>query len=91
MRLSALILYFYTVVPSEIKGNNFLSCSLLGKEKAAQLQTIKMKQNEIKVNSDIRAHHLILLWLCLLIHNYLKIKHELNCSNQLLVLKHIYE
>lgn len=56
-----MILYSYLVVLSETKGNYLLPCRVwvLGKEKAAlkftQLQAIKIEQNAIKINSDIRT------------------------------------
>lgn len=56
-----MILYSYLVVLSETKGNYPLPCRVcvLGKEKAAlkftQLQAIKIEQNAIKINSDIRT------------------------------------
>lgn len=59
--LNAMILYSYLVVLSETKGNYLLPCRVcvLGKEKAAlkftQLQAIKIEQNAIKINSDIRT------------------------------------
>jgi uncharacterized membrane protein len=69
---------YYAVWFSERKGQLIVF---------TQLQAIRTGENAIKINSDIRTQHFkVLLWLCLLIHKYLKIMHQLNWS-QWLILK----
>lgn len=51
--------FIFFLVPSETKGNYLLRrVCFLGKEKATliftQLQTIKIEENAVKINSDIR-------------------------------------